>query len=93
MDDSWNGFQWITANDSDNSVVAILRTDQEGKALLCVTNFTPVFHPIYRIGLPFGGTLNEVLNTDRVEYGGSLYYWRIIISEFSFVYFVTFTVI
>ena len=74
MDDSWNGFQWITANDTDNSVVAFLRTDQEGKALLCVTNFTPVFHPIYRIGLPFGGTLNEVLNTDRAEYGGSNQY-------------------
>ena len=74
VDDSWNGFQWITANDSDNSVVAFLRTDQEGKALLCVTNFTPVFHPIYRIGLPFGGMLNEVLNTDRVEYGGSNQY-------------------
>ncbi len=74
VDDSWDGFQWITANDQDNSVVAFLRTDQEGKALLCVTNFTPTFHPIYRVGLPIAGTLTEVLNTDRAAYGGSNQY-------------------
>ena len=74
VDNSWNGFQWITANDTDNSVVAFLRTDRSGRAILCVTNFTPVFHPIYRIGLPFGGTLREFFNTDRAEYGGSNQY-------------------
>lgn len=36
---------------------------------------------------------HQGVGVERVEYGGSLYYWRIIISEFSFVYFVTFTVI
>ena len=74
VDNSWNGFQWITANDTDNSVVAFLRTDKAGQAVLCVSNFTPVFHPIYRIGLPLGGTLNEIFNTDRKEYGGSNQY-------------------
>ena len=74
VDNSWNGFQWITANDTDNSVVAFIRTDKAGQAVLCVSNFTPVFHPIYRIGLPLGGTLNEIFNTDRKEYGGSNQY-------------------
>ena len=74
VDNSWNGFQWITANDTDNSVVAFLRTDRSGRAILCVTNFTPVFHPIYRIGLPCAGTLCEIFNTDRAEYGGSNQY-------------------
>ena len=74
VDNSWNGFQWITANDTDNSVVAFVRTDKAGQAVLCVSNFTPVFHPIYRIGLPLGGTLNEIFNTDRKEYGGSNQY-------------------
>ena len=71
VEDSWDGFQWITASDTDNSVIAFLRTDSKGKALLCVANFTPVFHPIYRIGLPMDGSLVEVLNTDRREFGGS----------------------
>lgn len=71
VDDSWDGFQWVTANDVDNSVAAFLRTDRRGNALLCVVNFTPVFHPIYRIGLPYAGVLRELMNTDRAEYGGS----------------------
>lgn len=74
VDTSWNGFQWITANDTDNSVVAFLRTDKRGRAILCVANFTPVFHPIYRIGLPCAGTLREMFNTDLAEYGGSNQY-------------------
>lgn len=74
VDTSWDGFQWITANDADNGVVVFTRSDRDGKCILCSVNFTPVFHPIYRIGLPMGGTLREVFNTDRHEYGGSNQY-------------------
>jgi len=74
VDNSWDGFQWVTANDTDNSIVAFIRTDKAGKSILCITNFTPVFHPIYRVGLPHGGTLNELFNTDRAEFGGSNQY-------------------
>ena len=64
----------ITANDTRQQRRGFLRTDQRYRAILCVINFTPVFHPIYRIGLPFGGTLREIFNTDRAEYGGSNQY-------------------
>ena len=74
LERTWDGFQWITPNDTDNSVLAFLRTDARGNVVLCVVNFTPVFHPIYRIGLPMEGTLTELLNSDRVEYGGSNQY-------------------
>lgn len=74
VEDSWAGFQWLSANDSDNSVLAFARTDKKGKTVCCVTNFTPVFHPIYRIGLPLPGTLTEIFNTDRAEFGGSNQY-------------------
>jgi len=86
VEDSWDGFQWITASDTDNSVIAFLRTDSKGNAVLCVANFTPVFHPIYRIGLPVDGTLNEAFNTDRREYGGSDQYnaFEIIVKEGAF---------
>ena len=71
IDDSWDGFQWNQANDSDHSIVAFTRTDKKGKSILAVTNFTPTFYPEYRIGLPYGGTLTEFFNTDSAEYGGS----------------------
>ena len=71
VDDGWDGFQWVDANDQDNSVVGFIRTDRAGEAVLCMTNFTPVYRPVYRIGLPFDGTLTEVFNTDDVQYAGS----------------------
>lgn len=74
VDDSWDGFQWLCANDTDNSVVAFLRTDRKGRSLCCVTNFTPVFHPEYKVGLPMAGALTEVFNTDREAFGGSNQY-------------------
>lgn len=71
QDDSWDGFQWIQPNDRDNSVFAFLRWSREGKAVLCVSNFTPAFHPAYRLGLPAEGRVMELLNTDSNIYGGS----------------------
>ncbi len=74
VDDSWDGFQWVQANDEDNSLVAFIRTDRKGKSVLCVTNFTPQFHPVYRMGLPMDGELTEIFNSDLTAWGGSNQY-------------------
>ncbi len=71
IDGSWDGFQWIQADDRENEVYAFLRRDRAGRALLSVTNFTPDFHPFYRLGLPAAGRLSELFNTDSAAYGGS----------------------
>ncbi len=42
IDDSWDGFEWIVADDADQSVVAFLRRDQAGKRVMVVCNFNPV---------------------------------------------------
>jgi 1,4-alpha-glucan branching enzyme len=39
--------------------------------LACVANFSPVPHETYRIGLPFPGRWEEIVNTDADVYGGS----------------------
>ena len=39
--------------------------------LACVSNFSAVPHDGYRIGLPFAGRWDEVLNTDAEIYSGS----------------------
>jgi 1,4-alpha-glucan branching enzyme len=72
------GFQWIDASDTDNSVLSFLRFGASGSTggpggdvLACVTNLTPVPHHGYRIGLPVSGQWREVLNTDALEFGGS----------------------
>jgi 1,4-alpha-glucan branching enzyme len=67
-----NGFQWVDCTDFASSVITFLRFPvQPGRALLAAFNFTPVPRAAYRVGVPFGGTWKEILNTDAVEYAGS----------------------
>ncbi|MBI3003379.1 MAG: 1,4-alpha-glucan branching protein GlgB [candidate division NC10 bacterium] len=66
------GFEWVDANDSDQSVLTFLRRGRStGTLLLVAANFTPVPRPNYRVGVPRGGFWREVLNSDALEYGGS----------------------
>lgn len=69
------GFEWIDCNDTENSVLSLLRRGRGGDrdAIAVVINFTPVPRLNYRIGLPAGGRWAEVLNSDAREYGGSGY--------------------
>jgi 1,4-alpha-glucan branching enzyme len=66
------GFQWVDANDADNSVLSLLR---RGKStddwILILCNFTPLPRADYHVGVPAGGFWKEVLNSDSPEYGGS----------------------
>lgn len=71
-DDSWQGFSWLDCQDAEQSVVAFVRQDAAGEALLVVVcNFTPVVRHDYRIGVPRPGIYREVFNSDRAVYGGS----------------------
>ena len=66
------GFQWIDCNDSDNSVVAMLRFAADpDDFVICVFNFTPLPRHGYVFGVPRAGTYTEVLNSDAAVYGGS----------------------
>ncbi|TDR89750.1 1,4-alpha-glucan branching protein GlgB [Enterovirga rhinocerotis] len=66
------GFEWLVADDAENSVIAWLRrgTDEDRVAVV-VSNFTPMPREGYRIGVPLPGTYREVVNTDAAAYGGS----------------------
>ncbi len=65
------GFQWISADDAGRNTVAFVRWGSDGSALVCVSNFSPVPHEGYLLGLPFAGEWTEVINTDAEVYGGS----------------------
>ena len=72
QDFSPRGFEWIDANDTDNSVLSLVRRDASGARLvLAVLNFTPVVRHNYQVGAPRGGHWEEVLNSDSSHYGGS----------------------
>jgi 1,4-alpha-glucan branching enzyme len=65
------GFEWIDCNDSAASVISFLRWSKSGKPVLFVFNFTPVLRRHYKVGAPWGGYWEEVLNSDAECYGGS----------------------
>ena len=71
IDFSWEGFEWLVADDNHNNVVVFLRRDREGRALIAAVNFSPVGQGEYRFGVPSKKTYREVFSTDLPEYGGT----------------------
>ncbi|RUM09286.1 1,4-alpha-glucan branching protein GlgB [Rhizobium chutanense] len=65
------GFEWLVADDHQNSVFAWLRKAPGQKPVAVITNFTPVYRENYSIRLPSAGRWREILNTDADIYGGS----------------------
>ena len=74
-DDNYTGYEWIEAGDADHNVISFIRKgkDEAGDTdiLVCISNFAGNPHEGYRVGLPFLGKWEEVLNTDAEIFGGS----------------------
>jgi 1,4-alpha-glucan branching enzyme len=71
VDFDGSGFQWIDCNDSDNSVVSLVRRGvNPSDFVVAVLNFTPVPRRGYRVGVPTPGTYVELINSDAETYGG-----------------------
>ncbi len=72
LDNDPAGFEWVDCNDSEQSVISLLRKGKTpGDAILFVCNFTPVPRHNYRVGVSEGGDWEEILNSDAPLYGGS----------------------
>ena len=67
-----DGWRWIDADDSDNSVLTYMRFPKDLSApVVMACNFTPVPRRGYRVGVPHGGNWREVLNSNAAIYGGT----------------------
>ena len=64
------GFEWLSGDDAENSVMSFCRCSEHEKLLL-VLNFTPVPREDYRIPVPDQGRYVELFNSDAAVYGGS----------------------
>jgi 1,4-alpha-glucan branching enzyme len=69
-DRSWDGFQWISSDDSEQNIVVFLRTGKSNNSLVVLQNFAPVMRAEYRFGIPKDGAYEEAFNSDRAEFGG-----------------------
>ncbi len=67
-----SGFEWISHDDADRSVLSFMRRGADGGTVIVVLcNFTPTIHRNYRVGVPHTGVYRERINTDSSHYGGS----------------------
>ena len=81
LDEEYDGFQWINANDGDRSIFSFIRRDEtQKKNLLFICNFTPVDRDDYRVGVPKRGTYiirTELRYTEpkleRIDYYATTY--------------------
>ena len=65
------GFEWIEANDEDNSIYVFLRKGKsEEDVLMTVLNLTPRTFD-YKIGIEEGTKWKVILNSDAEKFGGS----------------------
>ncbi len=69
-DSSADGFEWISADDSKNSVYVYRRIDAAGGELLCVLNFSPYVIENYRFGVPNLCKYRSIFSSDDEQYGG-----------------------
>lgn len=70
IDYSWEGFEWISNNDNEQSIIAFRRKNKAGEEIIAVCNFVPVGRTDYKIGVPVAGSYKRVFCTDDIKYGG-----------------------
>ncbi|MEO8286662.1 MAG: 1,4-alpha-glucan branching protein GlgB [Chloroflexota bacterium] len=79
IDNSWEGFEWLAANDSENSTIAFVRrsalqssgNNAQQEEIVVICNFTPVARSNYRVPVAHAGYYREILNSDASAYWGS----------------------
>ncbi len=70
-DDGWQGFQWIDADNREQSILIFARRgEDENRWLVVVLNFQPRSYPDFLLGVPGPGLYREVLNSDDMAFGG-----------------------
>lgn len=69
LDNSFDGFQWVSVNDGDRSIFSFVRRDETGKKnLLFICSFTPVDRMDYRVGVPKRGNFTLLLDNKHGLY-------------------------
>ena len=72
QDQSWEGFEWVNADDAYRSIFSFIRHSKNNKKnLLFVCNFTPVARDDYRVGVPRRKQYKLIMNSDDAKYGGT----------------------
>ena len=72
IEDSWDGFEWINADDNERSVISFVRRGKKKTdEVIVICNFTPVEYKDYIVGVPRKGCYSEVFSSAKSEFGGN----------------------
>ncbi|WP_084600237.1 1,4-alpha-glucan branching protein GlgB [Pontibacillus litoralis] len=72
LDHDEKGFEWIDANNYEQSIISFIRSSRYAHdQLVVVCNFTPNVYHDYKIGVPQAGVYEEVFSSDATDFGGS----------------------
>ena len=72
FDNSWKGFEWLDADNKDQSVYSFFRKTENGRnRVLFVLNMTPMLWENYRVGVPSKKKYKLILNSDEERFGGN----------------------
>ena len=72
IDDAQRGTELIDADNNLETVFSFIRkAEKERDFLIVISNFTPVERREFKIGVPYKGTYEELLNTEMLEFGGT----------------------
>ena len=72
IEDSWDGFEWINADDNERSVISFVRRGKrKTDEIVVICNFTPVEYKDYVVGVPRKGVYAPVLSSDEEKFGGN----------------------
>ena len=70
IDDTEDGFAWINRDEADLNILSYRRRDKKGQEVIVILNFSPVVREGYTLFVPKMGRYEEILTTDRYEFGG-----------------------
>ncbi|MCL6457747.1 MAG: alpha amylase C-terminal domain-containing protein, partial [Gorillibacterium sp.] len=72
LDHEPTGFEWIDADNAEQSIISFIRKGKRRKDdLVVIVNFTPATYPAFRVGMPAKGQYMELFNSDDPAFGGS----------------------
>lgn len=70
IEDSWDGFEWLAADDRDRNIVSFIRRDKKGNEVVALVSFCGTDAKDYLLGVDKKGKYKIVFNTDDIRYGG-----------------------
>ncbi len=70
IDGSWDGFSWLSVDESELCCAAFMRTGVSGRRIICACNFSDKERRL-TIGIPDSGRLIQIMDSTCEFWGGS----------------------